>query len=340
MIARVLTEGGLDPTIVVGGKLRSLDSNAKLGTGDYLVCEADESDRSFLKLTPTVTVITTLEEEHMESYADLQALLDTYVEFANRVPFYGCVVLCIDEANLQTILPRIERRCITYGTKTQANLKAKKIEFEGFGSRYVLLSNGDELGEVRLSVPGLHNIFNSLATCAVALELGVDLQQILHGLAGFKGVRRRFEVKGEVGGITVVDDYAHHPTEIDVTLEAARRTWPGRIVAVFQPHLYSRTEKLASSFGRSFNNADLVIVTDIYGAREDPVPGVTGKLVSDACTGFGHKSATYIENMEEVAERLLGIVKKGDMVISIGAGDVYRVAEELLRLLKKREAEG
>ena len=340
MIARVLTEGGLDPTIVVGGKLRSLDSNARLGTGEYLVCEADESDRSFLKLSPTITVVTTLEEEHMESYADLQALLDTYVEFANRVPFYGCVILCIDEENLQTILPRIERRCITYGTKTQANLKARDIKFEGFGSRYVLFSNGDKLGEVHLSVPGVHNVFNSLATCAVGFELGVDFQKIRRALAEFEGVRRRFEVKGEVRGITVVDDYAHHPTEIDVTLEAARRTWPGRIVAVFQPHLYSRTKKLASSFGKSFNNADLVVVTDVYGAREDPIPGVTGKLISDACTGFGHKSATYVEKKEDVAKKLTRILRRGDMVISIGAGDIYKVAEELLELLKLNREEG
>jgi UDP-N-acetylmuramate--alanine ligase len=340
MVARVLTEGGLDPTIVVGGKLRSLDTNARLGAGEYLVCEADESDRSFLKLSPTITVITTLEEEHMESYRDLEALLDTYVEFANRVPFYGCVITCIDEKNLQTILPRIERRCITYGLKTQANLKARDIRFEGFGSSYSLQSNGRELGEVRLKVPGLHNIYNSIASCAVGLELGIELGSIQHALAEFGGVRRRFEVKGTAGGITVVDDYAHHPTEIEVTLEAARRAWPGRIVAVFQPHLYSRTKKLHKSFGRSFGDADLVIVTDVYGAREDPVPGVTGRLVSDACTDFGHKSVMYLEEKGDIAKRLLSEVKQGDMIITMGAGDIYRVGEEILGLLNQGRTEG
>lgn len=340
MVARVLTEGDLDPTIVVGGKLRSLDTNARLGAGEYLVCEADESDRSFLKLSPTITVITTVEEEHMESYADLQALLDTYVEFANRVPFYGCVIICLDERNLQTILPRIDRRCVTYGTKTQANLKALDIRFEGFGSRYSLHSNGEMLGEINLEVPGLHNIYNSLGSCAVGLELGIEFERIRRALAEFRGVRRRFEVKGVARDITVVDDYAHHPTEIEVTLEAARRAWPGRIVAVFQPHLFSRTKKLAGSFGRSFSNADLVIVTDIYGAREDPIPGVTGKLVSDACTDFGHKAAVYLEKREDVARKLLDTVRQGDMVITIGAGDIYRTGEEFLELLRQGSAGG
>ncbi len=338
MIARVLTQAGLDPTIVVGGKLRSLDTNARLGTGDYLVCEADESDRSFLKLSPTISVITTIEEEHMESYADLQAVLDTYVEFANRVPFFGCVVLCLDDRNLQTILPRIERRCVTYGLKTQANVKAKDVVFDGFGSTYTFESNGGEAQQIRLAVPGLHNVSNSLAACAVGLELGVDIGTIREALADFKGVRRRFEIKGEVEQIVVVDDYAHHPTEIEVTLEAARRAWPGRIVAVFQPHLYSRTQRLASAFGKSFYNADLLFVTDIYGAREDPVEGVTGKLVSSACTDFGHKSAVYVGEKSEVAERLVELVRPGDMVVTIGAGDVYKIGEELLELLKQKRA--
>ncbi|MFQ5906689.1 MAG: UDP-N-acetylmuramate--L-alanine ligase, partial [bacterium] len=300
MIARILTEASLDPTIVVGGKLRSLDTSARLGAGEYLVCEADESDRSFLKLSPTISVITTLEEEHMESYGSLEGVLDTYVEFANKVPFYGCVVLSIDEKNLQRILSRIERRCITYGVKTQADVRAKDVAFEGFGSRYVFHSNGEEVGEITLKVPGLHNVYNSLAACTVGLELGVDFSVIRESLAQFRGVRRRFEMKGEVRKVTVVDDYAHHPTEIRVTLEAARRAWQGRIVVAFQPHLYSRTSELAASFGSSFGNADVVVVTDVYGAREEPVPGVSGKLISDACAGCGHAGVTYIENKAEV----------------------------------------
>lgn len=336
MIARILTEGGLDPTIVVGGKLRSLDTNAKLGAGEYLVCEADESDRSFLKLSPTISVITTLEEEHMESYRDLETVEDAYVQFANKVPFYGCVVLSLDEKNLQNIVARIEKRCITYGMKTQVNVKAKGVVFEGFGSKYVLQSNGDTLGEIRLGVPGLHNVYDSLAACAVGLELGLDFSVLTRALAEFKGVRRRFEIKGEMDEVTLIDDYGHHPTEIEVTLEGARRAWPGRIIAVFQPHLYSRTARLADSFGRSFYNADLVVVTDVYGAREEPIRGVSGRLISDACTASGHKAVNYVEDMASVARWLLDIVRPGDMVLTMGAGDVYKVGEELLKLLKAR----
>lgn len=336
MIARILTEGGLDPTIVVGGKLRSLDTNARLGAGEYLVCEADESDRSFLRLSPTISVITTLEEEHMESYGDMETLEDTYVQFANKVPFYGCVVLSLDEENLQNMLPRIEKRCITYGMKTQAKVKADGVVFEGFGSKYILESDGETLGEIRLSVPGLHNIYDSLAACAVGLELGLDFSVLAKALSEFKGVRRRFETKGEVDEVTLIDDYGHHPTEIKVTLEAARQAWPGRIIAVFQPHLYSRTAKLASSFGKSFDNADLVVIIDVYGAREEPVRGVSGKLISDACTASGHKAVEYIENKALVAGRLLDTVRPGDMVLTMGAGDVYKIGEELLELLRAR----
>lgn len=339
MIARILTEGGLDPTVVVGGKLRSLDTNAKLGAGEYLVCEADESDRSFLSLSPTISVITTLEEEHMESYGDLSTVEDTYVQFANKVPFYGCVVLSLDEKNLQNILPRIEKRCITYGVKTEAKVKGEDVVFEGFGSKYVLKSNGKTLGEIRLGVPGLHNVYDSLAACAVGLELGLDYSVLKEALSQFKGVRRRFEIKGEADKVTLIDDYGHHPTEIEVTLEGARRAWPGRIIVVFQPHLYSRTARLATSFGRCFYNADLVVVTDVYGAREDPIPGVSGKLISDACAASGHKAVDYVENKAFVAERLLDKVRPGDMVLTIGAGDIYKVGEELLELLRKRSGD-
>jgi UDP-N-acetylmuramate--alanine ligase len=336
MIARILTEGGLDPTIVVGGRLKSLGTNAKLGTGEYLVCEADESDRSFLKLSPTISVITTLEEEHMESYGNLQAVEDTYVEFANKVPFYGCVILSLDEKNIQHILPRIERRCVTYGMKTQANVKARNVVFQGFGSEYTLQNNGEVYGKVELAVPGLHNVYDSLAACTVGLELGIPFPTIKKALAEFTGVGRRFEIKGEADGVTIVDDYGHHPTEVEVTLEAARRAWPGRIVVVFQPHLYSRTAQQAILFGRSFYNADLVLVTDVYGAREEPLPGVTGKLISDACTMSGHKAVSYVEDKTKAAGWLLDVLKPGDMVITMGAGDIYKVGEEVLESLKKR----
>lgn len=336
MIAEVLAMGGLDPTIVVGGRLRSTDTNAKLGTGEYLVAEADESDRSFLKLSPAIAVITTIDEEHLDNYRDLEEIRDTFLAFANKVPFYGCAILCLDEETIQEIIPKVERKVVTYGLTSQADIVAEEVELADFTSSFKIRANGDEWRRVSLGIPGEHNIANALAAAAVGLELGVSSEAILQALQEFSGVRRRFETRGEENGILVVDDYAHHPTEVELTLKAARRGWKGRIIAVFQPHLYTRTLALAERFGRSFYQADEVIVTDVYPSREDPLPGVTGRLVAEAAREFGHKGVNYLKDKASITPHLLGLVKPGDLVITLGAGDIYKVADELVQKLKER----
>lgn len=334
MIGAVLTEGGLDPTLIVGGRVKSIGSNARLGGGDYLVAEADEFGRSFLRLAPTVAVITTLEAEHLDCYRDLDEIKDAFVEYANKVPFYGWVVACLDEEGVQDILPRVERPLITYGLSAQADVRAEDVEFSGMGSSFRVVVEGERMGEVRLRVPGLHNIKNSLAAVSVGLALELPFGAISEALGKFSGVHRRFEVKGEVGEVLVVDDYAHHPSEIRVTLQAARLLRRGRILAIFQPHLYTRTRDFAGSFGRSFLESDVLVVTDVYPAREEPIPGVTGELVADAARKVGHREVYYVEEEDGVAELVAGLVRPGDVVITMGAGDIWKVGEELLELLR------
>ncbi len=336
MIASVLRGGGLDPTIVVGGRLRGIDTNAKLGEGEYLVAEADESDKSFLKLSPTIAVITTIDEEHLDNYRDLKEIEDTFLAFANKVPFYGCAILCLDEEPIQKIIPQITRKVVTYGLISQADIVARDVELNGFKSAFKVKANGDELGGLTLKIPGEHNVSNALAAIAVGLELGVEQGAILQALGEFAGVRRRFEVRGEERGVLVVDDYAHHPTEVELTLRAARRGWKGRIIAVFQPHLYTRTVALAERFGRSFYHADEVVITDVYPSREDPLPGVNGELIARAARDFGHRQVTYIEDKRSIGGHLLEMVKRGDMVITLGAGDIYKIADELVDRLRER----
>lgn len=334
MIGAVLTEGGLDPTLIVGGRVKSIGSNARLGGGDYLVAEADEFGRSFLRLTPTVAVITTLEAEHLDCYRDLDEIKDAFVEYANKVPFYGWVVACLDEEGVQDILPRIERPLITYGLSAQADVRAEGVEFSGMGSSFHVVVEGERMGEARLRVPGLHNIKNSLAAVSVGLALELPFGAISEALEKFSGVHRRFEVKGEVEEVLVVDDYAHHPSEIRVTLQAARLLKRGRILAIFQPHLYTRTRDFAGAFGRSFLESDLLVVTGVYPAREEPISGVTGELVADAARKVGHREVYYVEDKDGVAELVAGLVRPGDVVITMGAGDIWKVGEELLELLK------
>lgn len=332
MIGRILTNAGLDPTIVVGGRLRSLDTNAKLGKGEYIVCEADESDKSFLKLFPTFALITTIDEEHLDNYSNISEIKNTFLEFAQKVPFYGCVILCLDEVNVQSIIPKIERRTITYGFSRQAQVSAADVEIDNFHSKFTIVNNGKEISRVELRIPGRHNIANALGAIAMCLELDVDIDTIGKSLSSFHGVRRRFEVKGKIDGIWVIDDYAHHPTEIEVTLDSARNGWGGRIIAVFQPHLFSRTVKLKNRFATSFNEADKVIITDIYPSREQPVPGVTGKLIYEAIKEYGHRSVTYIKDKNAIAPYLKKNTKKGDLLITIGAGDIYKIGEKFIRL--------
>ncbi len=331
LIGSILSNASFDPTIVVGGKLRSLNTNAKLGKGEYLVCEADESDKSFLKLLPTFAIITTIDEEHLDNYKDIEEIKNTFLAFSQKVPFYGCVILCLDEQNVQSILPDIKRRTITYGFSRQADISAVDIEIDNFHSHFTVVSGKESIARIDLNIPGRHNIQNALAAIAMCLELDVDPEKIKESLSEFHGVRRRFEIKGKINGIWVVDDYAHHPREIEVTLESARGGWGGRIISIFQPHLFSRTLKLKDRFGTSFNEADKVIITDVYPSRESPIPGVSGKLIYEAIRDHGHRSVTYIKDKENIVSYLMKETRKGDLVITIGAGDIYKIGEKFIR---------
>jgi UDP-N-acetylmuramate--alanine ligase len=336
MIGHILTEAGLDPTIIVGGRVRSLGSNAKLGQGKYLVAEADEFDRSFLRLTPTIAVVTTLEAEHLDYYKDLEEIKSVFTEFVNKVPFYGSVILCLDEEAIQEIIPGIERPIVTYGLVPQADLVAHSIQFSENRSFFKVRNRDKDLGEISLLVPGMHNVKNCLAALCVGLELEIPLEKMKKALSEFKGVSRRFEIKGEIDGVMIVDDYAHHPTEIKATLKAARDGYKKRIITIFQPHLYSRTKDFYKEFGKSFFDSDLLIVTDIYPAREEPIPNITGELIVSKAKEFGHKEVFYIPRKEEIIPFLSRILKENDLVITIGAGDIYKIGENLILELKKK----
>jgi UDP-N-acetylmuramate--alanine ligase len=328
----VLTEAGFDPTIVVGGRVRILGTNARLGKGDFLVAEADEYDRSFLELTPVVAVLTNIEEDHLDTYRDLADILEAFTIFANRVPFYGAVVACLDDPGVREILPRVKRRVVTYGESPEASLRAGDIRLEASGTTFDVWEGTTwSLGTVRLPLPGRHNVLNALAAIAVGRELSIPFPTISRALKDFTGVIRRFETKGERGGVLVLDDYAHHPTEIRATLAAARQVHPGRrLVALFQPHLYSRTRDFAAEFGRSLVGCDLAIVTDVYPSREKPIPGVTGDLVAQAARSSGHPSVIYISDRKRVAGELEKVLKSGDLLLTMGAGDVVRLGEAYL----------
>ena len=328
----VLTEAGFDPTIVVGGRVRILGTNARLGRGDFLVAEADEYDRSFLELTPDVAVITNVEADHLDCYADFSEIVDAFVQFANGVPFYGAVIACLDDPGVGAVLPRVEKRVVTYGESPQAHLRARDIRLEASGTSFqVFDSEHGPLGEVRLPLPGRHNVANALAAIAVGRELLIPFETIARALAAFTGVVRRFEKKGERGGVLFVDDYAHHPTEIAATLAAARQVYPERrLVALFQPHLYSRTRDFATEFGRSLLGADVAIVTDVYPSREKPLPGVTGQLVVRAAREAGHRNLMYVAEKKRVVERLERTLRPGDLFLTMGAGDVVKLGESWL----------
>ena len=332
LVGMVLTEAGFDPTIVVGGRVRILGTNARLGRGDFLVAEADEYDRSFLELTPDVAVITNVEADHLDCYRDLSDIVDAFVLFANRVPFYGAVIACLDDPGVGAVLPRVEKRVVTYGESPQAHLRARNIALEAAGTRFEAWdSETGFLGEVLLPLPGRHNVANALAAIAVGRELLIPFPQIARALAGFTGVVRRFEKKGERGGVLVVDDYAHHPTELAATLAAARQVYPERrLVALFQPHLYSRTRDFAAEFGRALLGADVAVVTDVYPSREKPLPGVTGQLIVQTAKEAGHRNLIYAADKKRVAERLERLLKPGDLLVTMGAGDVVRFGEGYL----------
>ena len=339
MVSTVLGHAGLDPTIVVGGVVGAFGSNAHLGTSDLMVVEADESDRSFLMLTPTIAVVTNIDREHMDYYHDMEDVRTCFTNFVNKVPFYGVSVLCLDDPNVQAIIPRVERRRMTYGLSAQADVSAHNIKYdENFGSQFTVWRGQEAVGEVQLHVPGLHNVYNALAAITVGFELEVPFVQIAEALANFTGAGRRFQFRGEVGGVLVIDDYGHHPTEIKATLAAAKIGSGGRhIVVLFQPHRYTRTHDLMEEFARSFNNADTLFLTDIYAASEDPIEGVTAEALTGAIKSFGHKDVQYIGPLETAAATLRERVQPGDLVITLGAGTVNRVSEQLLGLLRERE---
>jgi UDP-N-acetylmuramate--alanine ligase len=331
MAGVVIGEAGFDPTIIVGGKVAAFDSNAVSGEGDIIVIEADEYDRTFLRLTPVVAVITTIEEEHLDIYRDLDDIKRAFTQFANSVPFFGAAVLCLDDPNVQSIISGLDRRVVTYGTSRQADVRAEGIVQSGTTARFEVHRGEGRLGEVELSMPGIHNVRNALAAVAVGLELEIPFETIKAALQRFSGVHRRFDVKGEGRGVLVVDDYGHHPTEIVATLEAASNAWPDRrLVAVFQPHLYSRTLLFKEAFARAFFNADLLIVTDIYPARETPIDGVDGMTIAHAVSQAGHKDVRYVEDKSDLPAFLTGVVQAGDVVLTLGAGDIWRFGERFM----------
>lgn len=337
MVGLTLTEGGTDPTIIVGGKLSGLGgTNARLGNGEFIVVEADEFDRTFLKLTPTIAAITTLESEHLDTYKDLDDIKTAFIEFANKVPFYGFVVICLDEPALQDIIPSINKTIFTYGTTAQADVRAVDIVFEGFHSKYSVIYKEKELGEITLNIPGVHYVKNSLVAVTIGMELGIDFQIIKKALEKFTGVYRRFEIKFK-NDVLVLDDYAHHPTETSATLAGIRAAWDRRLVVIFQPHLYSRTRDFYQDFGRSFLNSDVFICTDIYPAREKPIEGVTGEMISNIAKKYGHKNVHYIPDKKDIPEKLIQLKKKGDIIITMGAGDIWKYGEEFVELLKEEK---
>lgn len=335
----VLQAGNLDPTVVIGGRLQNIGTGAKVGRGDFLVAEADESDGSFLKLAPTIGVITNIDNDHLDYWRRMQSLYAGFEQFANKVPFYGAVILCVDDPGARKILNRIRRRIVTYGLSAEAEIRAIDLKVSPGRTTFTVQRKGEALGEVNWAVPGRHNIINSLAAVAVGLELGVPFATIAQALSSFKGVGRRMEVKGEEGGVVVVDDYGHHPTEIKATLAAVKERWPDRrLVALFQPHRYSRTKILAEDFAACFQRADQLLLLDIYAAAEKPIEGVTSQWLAERMAA--KKVAVQLVPPGDVASSLAKLVKPGDVLITVGAGDVWKIGEELLKKLSAKHPAG
>jgi len=341
MIALVLDKGGLDPTVVLGGRLAVLGSGARLGRGEFIVAEADESDRSFLKLSPTVAVVTNIDREHLDTYRDLADIQETFLGFVNKVPFYGAAVLCLDDGPVQEVLPRVERRVITYGLSPQADVSARDVQVGPLGSIFKATKGGKTLGTLELAVPGAHNVLNSLSAVAVGLDLGVSFEDVRRGLEAFTGVDRRFQLRGETEGITVLDDYGHHPSEIRVTLEALRmRAGDRRTVVLFQPHRFTRTQYLWDDFCRAFHVADVLLLTDIYPAGEAPVEGVTAEALARSIGEHGHPFVVYAGDLKRSTARLIDLARPGDVVLTLGAGSVWAAGEELLKARGDKDRDG
>ena len=348
MVATMLDRAAFDPTVVVGGRVNTLGSNARLGHGDFMVVEADESDKSFLKLSPTIAVVTNIDLEHLDFYHDIDEIRSCFVQFVNKVPFYGSVIICLDDPNIQLIIPQISRRIVTYGLRAHADISAAdiRVSSQNFTSVFKVRRNNETLGEITLNVPGEHNVCNALAAVAIGLELEMNFDQIREGLQTYSGTERRFQIKGLIGadsagegeGILVVDDYGHHPTEIRATLAAAK-TSGRRLVVLFQPHRYSRTEALFDEFARSFYDAEVVLLADIYAASEDPIPGVSAELLAREIERYGHRNVRYVGGVAEALPALIELTRPGDLVLTLGAGNVWRAGEEFLAAMQQAPSE-
>ncbi|GFO56065.1 UDP-N-acetylmuramate--L-alanine ligase [Geomonas sp. Red276] len=334
MVATLLSKGGIDPTMVIGGRLNSLGTNARLGQGQFLVAEADESDGSFLLLSPTIAVVTNIDADHLDFYSGIDEIKDTFVEFINKIPFYGLAVLCLDNGNVADILPRVKKRFTSYGLSAQADYRATDIKLSGFTTSFVAHHKGVRLGEITFHMPGAHNVLNALASIAVARELDIPFEVIREGFAAFGGVGRRFHLKGEANGIMVVDDYGHHPTEIRATLAAAKSGWSERrLVVVFQPHRYTRTKELFEEFVKAFHDADVLILTDIYPAGEAPIEGVTAENLAGRIRRHGHREVSWISDRDQLCDHLEQMLQPGDILLTLGAGNVWQVGETMLKRL-------
>jgi UDP-N-acetylmuramate--alanine ligase len=334
MLGSILTETDLDPTLVIGGIVNKFQTNAISGKGDIIVVEADEFDRTFLSLQPTMAVITNLDLEHLDCYENLTDLQNTFSQFVNSVPFYGKVIVCIDKENIQNIFPSIKRPIVTYGFSQQADVRAQNVHFENNTSHFDVVVNNTNLGKIILNTPGKHNIENALSAIAICLELDIEFSLIQRGLEKYAGVRRRFEILHTTqDNITIVDDYAHHPTEVEATLTAASSGWDKRIIAIFQPHLFTRTRDFYKDFARAFQIADVLIVTEIFPAREKPIEGITGQLISESAKIFGHKHVHFIDKVEKIPTFVKQIAQKNDMIITMGAGSIWRQAKPIFEEL-------
>jgi UDP-N-acetylmuramate--alanine ligase len=338
MVANVLAQGGLDPTMVIGGKVNALGSHARLGRGDLLVAEADESDGSFLRLSPTIVAVTNLDREHLDHYGSMERINESFLEFINKIPFYGLAVLCGDDERLRTLFPSIVKRYQTYGLQASSgaslDFTATDIALKQWGAEFRASFCGTNLGPFRLAVPGIHNVLNALAAIAIGVELEVPVDLIRRGLAAFTGVERRFHLRGETGGILVVDDYGHHPTEVKATLAAAKQGWNRRVVVLFQPHRYTRTRDCMGEFAHAFDDADAVFMTEIYPAGEQPIPGVSGARLAETLTSAGHPSVTFVEWKETLPDQVLPFLKSGDLVLTMGAGDIWKAGTGILARLE------
>jgi len=341
MVGTVMAEGGLDPTVIIGGRLNAWGTNAKLGQGDFVVAEADESDGTFLLYSPTISLVTNIDTEHLDFYKDLDEIKETFLEFINQVPFYGVNILCLEDENIQGLLPRIKKRMVTYGFSAQADFQARDLAFDGLNVSYRAFYRGQELGKVNLPIPGRHNALNSLAAVAVGHELEIPFSAICRGLQEMTGVQRRFQIKGDVNGVTVIDDYGHHPTEIKAVLKTIALSFPGRRrFVLFQPHRYTRTQALFEDFTTAFYQSDVLIVTEIYAASEPVIPGVHAEKLTTAIQEHGHGNVRYVPDHLALVPSLVEEVREGDVVLTLGAGNIWQTGEELLKRLREREGSG